>query len=47
MRLVKTVNGNTSWLPTVYNRNYGRFDYARTQPELLTAIFNRKLTHWA
>ncbi len=39
----KTENKND--LPTMYNRNYGGFDYVRIHSELLTAVLNRKLTH--
>ncbi|PTX62303.1 hypothetical protein DFQ11_1393 [Winogradskyella epiphytica] len=30
---------------TMYNRNYGGFDYVRIHSELLTSVPNRKLTH--
>ncbi|AEL25696.1 hypothetical protein Cycma_1948 [Cyclobacterium marinum DSM 745] len=32
-------------LPTMYNRNYGGFDYARIHSKMLTSVINRKLTH--
>ncbi len=32
-------------MPTMYNRNYGGFDYVRIHSELLTSLLNRKLTH--
>jgi hypothetical protein len=30
---------------TMYNRNYGGFDYVRTHSELRASVLNRKLTH--
>jgi hypothetical protein len=30
---------------TMYNRNYGGFDYVRIHSELLKSVPNRKLTH--
>jgi len=30
---------------TMYNRNYGGFDYVRIHSELLRPVLNRKLTH--
>ena len=30
---------------TMYNRNYGGFDYVRIHSELLKSVLNRKLTH--
>ncbi len=30
-------------LATMYNRNYGGFDYVRIHSELLTPVLNRKL----
>lgn len=32
-------------LPTMYNRNYGRFDYVRIHSELLKSVSNRILMH--
>ena len=33
---------NKTLLPTMYNRNYGGFDYVRIHSELLTSVLNRK-----
>ncbi|WP_342157215.1 hypothetical protein [Joostella sp. CR20] len=32
-------------LVTLYNRNYGGFDYVRIHSELLTVVLNRKLSY--
>ncbi|SEA20403.1 hypothetical protein SAMN05421540_1041 [Psychroflexus halocasei] len=29
-------------MPTMYNRNYGGFDYVRIHSELLTSVLNQK-----
>ena len=36
---------NKVLLATMYNRNYGGFDYVRIHSELLKSVLNRKLTH--
>jgi len=33
---------NKILLATMYNRNYGGFDYVRIHSELLTSVLNRK-----
>jgi len=43
-RIIKRLNKNNE-MPTMYNRNYGGFDYVRIHSELLTSVLNRKLTH--
>jgi hypothetical protein len=37
--------GNKKRVVTMYNRNYGGFDYVRIHSELLTSVLNRKIKH--
>lgn len=37
--------GNKKHVVTMYNRNYGVFDYVRIHSELLRSVLYRKLTH--
>ena len=40
-----TSQNKKSQLTTMYNRNYGGFDYVRIHSELRASVINRKLTH--
>ena len=43
--VIKQILKNKKRFTTMYNRNYGGFDYVRIHSELLTSVPNRKLTH--
>lgn len=36
---------NKNRVTTIYNHNYGGFDYVRIHSELLQSVLNQKLTH--
>ena len=40
-RMIRNLDENNE-MPTMYNRNYGGFDYVRIHSELLTLVLNRK-----